>query len=178
MVQEEGRTRLTDQIKKLNELMEVQQQLLAPRKRSKFKLPSKLRKATKRKLKQNKILVLRITTNGNIHPEFLPVNDELVYIKENKTYHSASAEYVMRFNNKFPTIILPEWSLMPFVPRENKKETRETGTDAIPQKVIITAMKQAQAGLLKKGGFGGKTILFIILGVIAALYLLSKIFGG
>lgn len=139
-----------------------------------FKLAGRIRAGWKSKLKKNYVLVFRLRTNGNLVIHFAPINNDMVYIEDAGTFHVSNAEYMLRYK-QYPAIILPEWSLKPFSPSEHFKQTEKKQEQALPQKVIINAMKMA--GLKPSMAMKGKTILWVIIGAVAVLYLLSQIIG-
>lgn len=139
-----------------------------------FALPKKIKAGHKRKLKQNYAVVVYIRTNGWIDIQFEPIVNDLIYIRQTGLYYAATAEYVMRYK-QYPMVIQPEWAVTPFSPKDHEKATNEEGKSALAQKVYIQIMKMAAMGGPKK--FGGKTILWIIVGGVALLYLLSQIIG-
>jgi len=140
-----------------------------------FKLPRKVTTGKRRKLKQNYAIVLYIFSNGYADFFFEPIIDDKIYIRQTDKYHAATSEYVIR-HKEFPMIIQPEWSLVPFSPREHSIETTEKGEVSFPQRFLIRVMKEAQLG--KPKGFGGKTLLWIIIGAIVVLYLITQVITG
>ena len=164
-----------------------------------FKLPNKIRMGAKRKIKQNYVFVLFIRTNGSIDIEWAPITNDLVYVRRTGIYYAASAEFIMRYKN-FPAMILPEWNLLPikvakeqnivdskknsgnedvekpFSPQENYQEASDTGALSHPERVVLQAAKMAEMKPPK--AMGGKTLLWVILGAIVILYLISQMFGG
>lgn len=140
----------------------------------KFKLKGKVRRGFKRRVKKNYVLVFYLRTNGTIQPYFAPVSNDMVYIKETGLYHEISAKYVMRYD-KYPCVILPEWSLNPFEffsPMKHYEATELESRKALPQKAIINAMKLAQ--LEVKNPIKGRALLFIIAGLAIAGYILYQ----
>jgi len=146
-----------------------------------FKLGRRITAGWKTKLKKNYVLVFRIRTNGTMIIHFAPINNDMIYIQDAGTYHISNIKYLLRYKN-YPAMILPEWSLKPYVPpkafspREHFKETEDKEELALPQKVIINAMKMAQLKA-PSGIMTGKTILWILVVGGFVLYLLSKIIG-
>ena len=139
-----------------------------------FKLGAKIKAGWKSKLKKNYVLVFRVRTNGEVIIHFAPINNEMVYIQDVGTYHLANTEFILRYKN-FPAMILPEWSLKPLSLSEHFKKTVEEGAVALPEKVIINAMKMAQ--LKPASSIPGKTILWILVAGVAVLYLISQMLG-
>jgi len=140
-----------------------------------WKLPKKITAGGKKKEKQNYAIVFYIRTNGYLDIYYAPIVNDMIYIKETGIYHAATAEYILR-HSKYPVLIQPEDSLEPFSLKKHSKEIIEEGKISFPQKVIINAMKTAQLGTPNK--MMGKTWLWILIGAIVILYLLSQVIGG
>ncbi len=200
MVQEKRPTGLVENIasvtktnRRLLDMLEGTQK----KKTKKYKLPRKMRKGFKNKIKTGKVLVIRVKENHQIVPEWIKVVDGMIKLSDNDTYHAADAKYICSFGKKrIPTMILLEWSLTPVRPgeppnylmeRETKSEplsfkdhrekTEEEGAEAIHQKVIIKAINLYGVGGLKKK-MGGKTLLIMLVLGVVVVYLISKMFGG
>ncbi len=152
-----------------------------------YKLPRKIRVVGKKKVKQNYVLLFYVRTNGNLEIEFAPINNDLVYVRQTGIYHAANAKYVMRYQ-KYPVMIVLEWSLLPLNSEEEHMKSRpldleehykkaeERGEISFPEKVVIAATKAAQMGSPIQ--FQQKTWVIIGIIVVVALYLLSTIIGG
>lgn len=140
-----------------------------------FKLPAKIRRGvkSKKKVKQNYAILIYVRTNGYADIDYAPIEDDMIYSKQSGLYHLATTDYIMRYK-KFPLIIVPEWSLEPFSPKKSLVETIEEGKLSLPQKAIINMVKLAQLGP-KKSAIS-PSMIWIVLGVIVAIYLLSKVF--
>jgi len=189
-----------DRLEQLEEwAAEVEKQKRAPKRsfrdkllgrkslKKEFKLPRKITTGRKRKVKQNYALVFYIRTNGYIEIDYAPIVNDLVYSKYSGLYHAATADYIMRYK-KFPVLIIPEWSVapikegdvvaneqFPFSPVDHANIVKALGTQASQQKVLIDIERKAQ--LKDKKPIAGKTLLYIIIGVIVVLYLLNSFFN-
>jgi len=168
---------MNDRMKDVQEKMNLLFDAKASKKlKKRFKIPGKVTMGWKVKLKKNYCLVQIIKNNGSIDFKFLPIVDDTVQIPVNDTYHMATPNYMLRYN-QFPMLIVPEWNLEPFNPKENFEEAMSKGGLSLPEKVIINKVKMAQAGMLKKK-IPGKTLLILgVLGV-AALYFISQMISG
>jgi len=142
-----------------------------------FRVPRKVSAGAKRKIKQNQILVMFLSASGNLMPQWCKIEDEMVYIRKNDTWHQATNEYLMNFMGKYPTMLLPEWSMKPYSPREAKKEAEDRGEDISVQKFLIKIMKMTQAELKKKGFGGGSPIIWYIIGGVILIYMAMKAMG-
>lgn len=153
---------------KMDRLLEV----LEPKKKSRKRI--KLPKLKKAKLKQNYALVIYIMDNLSMNMEYMKINNEYIYIRKTNSYHLATSKYVMNYKG-IPTIVQPSWSLEPLCPSEHYQETIDKHKGASPQKVLITLMEQSNLKI--RGKVGGKAILWIIIGVVASLYMIGKLMG-
>jgi len=159
MAEEETGGRLTDKLDKIVELLQKD----ITKKEKKFKLPFGV---SDKKIKKNWIIVILLRTNKNLDIRFLPIENDMIRLKDNETYHLATTDFVLRYK-KYPVIILPEWSLKPIAPDELMEQTIQNKEYALPQKVIINAVKMAQLKDQKKGLGGG--IIWIIVAIVGAI---------
>ena len=138
----------------------------------------KVKKMSNGKKKKNYVLVIVLKNNGNLDMKHLQIKDDLIYLKESDTFHSATTNYVGYYKN-IPCMILPEWDLKP-LSRDDLMEKAEGGRYANPQSVIIHNCERAFGLLKNKGkGFGGnKTIWLIIGGAIVAYMVYQAVIGG
>jgi hypothetical protein len=184
------------ELKELNEMLkEVKKQKAAPerslsdrvlgRKRSEkeFKLPRKLR-PKKKKIKGNYVLTHYIYNNGNVEIFWSPITNDGIFINKTGNYHAADAEYILRYN-KFPMIIIPEWSVTPISPSGKPISPEDTkplpphmmgDKNAVAAKLIINQLKAAQLGLKK--GMSGKTWFFIIIAIVVVIGIIVQSLGG
>jgi len=166
---------LVNKVDKLAEYIELQQKQESRKKSKKFKLPFGVRLGSKSKVRKNNVLVFSISSNGNVDIKFVPIINEMIYLPNHQLYHLASADYMLRYK-KYPVIIQPEWSLIPFSPKDHLEKTEKNKEISLPQKVIINAVKLAQLKI--KTPLGGKAILWVVIGIVAILYLISKLMGA
>lgn len=158
-----------------SDLKEIKKALAPKEKRPSFKKLFKRRLIgqAKRKLKKNYAFVLRIKSNGQIIPSLVQIKDEMIYLKEEGTYHDASSQNILWWG-KYPILLQPEWDTVPISPAMYGKLADKEGRLATSGKVYVHAAKQAD---IAKGGFKGKALLWIIIAVVAGLYILSEIIG-
>ena len=157
-----GTGRISDKLDKLIEHFDAEKK----EKDKKIKLP----KLSGRKLKKNFVLAMILRTNKEVEIRPVKIEDNMIYLKDNQTYHLALADFVLNLKTKklgkrYPFIILPEWDLKPISIDELQGKSIDANRLAMPQKIIIQAMKQAQIEK-KKGGMKG---ILIIIGIIAAI---------
>jgi len=158
---------LSSKLDKLTELLEEKED----KKEKKFKLGFSKRIGEKQKIKSNHVLVVLIRTNGKVIIKYLPVKDNMIYLRENDTYHFTPSNYI-GYYKQYPVVVLPEWLLEPI----SRKEMTEEGNDALPQKVVINAMKLAQ--IKPKSALAGKAMIWLVIGGIIALYLMYNMVTG
>lgn len=166
MVAEE--TTRTGLIGKLD-LMQNQINVMSGIKNGKKVKPLKLPKLSKQKEKANWIIMGKIQTNGMVTFKPRQINNNMLYIKENETYHEAEAGDILKteYRGKLvPLILQEEWSLKPYSPRIRFEDTTKKGILAGAQKVIIKAVKESQTK--SKVGIDGKWILIglVVIGII------------
>ncbi len=142
-----------------------------------FKTPVKIKAGAKKKIKQNKILLLKVSPLGNIMPEWVKLADNMVWNKDAGAYQVAHAKYILQFMGKYPCMIVPEWSMKPFSPRKNMDDQTSEEQEMIFMQKFIIKVAKMEALDLKKKGLGGKNVIWIGLIVIVALYMLMKAFG-
>jgi len=158
---------LKDKMDKLIGIFEEQGK--RKKKGKQFRLPFGM--GNKKKIQKGWVIVILLKTNKTMDIKFLPIENEMVYLKDNETFHLAAVDFVMRYK-KYPVIILPEWDLKPISVDELMGKCREDNNWALPQKVIINASKLIASQ--KKKGFGGGIIWIVI--IIAAAYFIMQMF--
>ena len=176
MVQEERSTRtgtvdlpkgLTSRLDELTKRIESKEE--KKKEESGFKIPKKL---NIKKLKKNYVLLIRLRTNQQVVMDRVPIEDDMIYLKENDTYHSATTDCVWRYKN-FPVMILPEWSLQPISPTELFEKSVQNKELALPQRALIKAIEMSQ--IKKKKGMNIWIIVIIIIAIVAGVAVLSQV---
>lgn len=148
-----------------------------PVKSTEFKLPRKF--LPKGKLKTNHAIVIYIRTNSNVEISKVPIENDLVYIKQTQLYHQASADYILRYK-QYPLLIIPEYSLEPlkvepFKPKEHYSQVAVEGKVSYTQRVLIQMLRLSM--MPKKTSLGNKNLIWIIVGLVVAVYLVASMFG-
>lgn len=164
MAEEEN---MKDILKKINEKIDT----LSEKKenKSKLKIPfgSKLSKPN---LKRNYINVIYIKENGHFDVLKLPIEKGTIEI--DGVPRISTADCILNYKNK-PFMILPSWSLKPFIPQEDYEETVKDKWGIAGRKLIIDRMHRDAIDSKKKNI---PLIWWIILGMIvigAGYYLFS-----
>jgi hypothetical protein len=138
--------------------------------------PMKIPKLPKNKEKAGWVVVGKIQTNGVVTFKPRQINNNMLFLKENETYHEAEAGDILKTEYKgklVPMILQEEWSLKPYSPRVRFEDTTKKGILAGAQKVIIKAVKESQTK--PKANFNAKWLL-IGLALIGVIYFIIK--GG
>jgi len=146
------------------------------KKGKKFDLSFGQKMGAKQKLKKNYVLVILLRTNGNINIKFLQVQDGMIYLKDNKTFHIATTKHI-GYYKKYPVIIQPEWDLEP-LSRVSLMEAAEGGKYATAQNVIIDAMERVANKLKAKNKLAGNAVIWILLGGAIVVYLIYSMIIG
>lgn len=134
--------------------------------KKKFKLPWSLTWNKGQYRKRNYAIIQVVKMNGSVDFKKVPIEDNTIKLGE--VSHEATADYVLRYK-KYPMIILPEWSLKPFSPRENMVETIEEGRLSSAEKFILHRIKMDMIKPKMKWSFG---TLFVILAVLVGGFVL------
>lgn len=135
------------------------------------KLPLKVRLAQKTIAKKNTVQVVYLRTNQNMEFKVCPIINGAVII-DKKKIHTASSDFIYLYKGKVPTLIVPEWSLIPIGTKEFYDAVKNKQI-ADPQTIIIRALEAAEAINAKKPF--KISIILIILAIAAGGYIL---FGG
>jgi len=124
------------------------------------------------KLKKNYCIILFMRTNGYLDIMRLPIEDGFVYIKEVDMRYAVTTNSILRWKN-YPVLIIQEWSLEPVSPAMLQRKTLDEKMSAFPQKILIDALKKGQTTQKK---INSSILLWIIIGIIVILILLTSIF--
>jgi len=131
-------------------------------------LPYKIRKQLKKLAVSNKVLVLYLSNNRTLIPQVHEIKDEIINV--NGKPHAANASSIFLWNGKYPSMIVPEWDLMPLNPEDSYKNARDLNRLAEPVAVAIRMMENSQNP--SKPALSNKAWVFIGLAVIAGIYVL------
>lgn len=147
---------------------EIREAVQTTERKKKFRLPLGIRMQKGKPKRKNFVVVQTIKTNGSVSFKMMKIEDDTVKIGDN--FYDASSQHILRYK-RYPLIIVPEWSMKPFSPKESFEEAAKEGTLTAAEKLILTKMKLE--AVKPKMQLNWKIIL-IILGVGAAvLYLLD-----
>jgi len=138
----------------------------------KFKLPFNINMQKKAAIKQNKVLVFLLKTNGNIDVLYKKIEYGMLIF--DPKYHEVTPNQIFIYKG-IPTVILPEWRLRPIDTNVAEKEYSINPIDQTDaEAIIIRAVEIKEANKSKKFEFN-KSWIWIALIVVVIGYLL---FGG
>jgi len=123
---------IEDTLKRIENLEEKEKKKVE----KKFRLPFG-KKISKGQAGRNYVLVIKINENLNI--DFRKIKIDSQTILEDGIPRLASNQYIMYYK-KMPVIILPSWSLEPFLPYSNYRESLMKGTNVKGIKVLLAKM--------------------------------------
>jgi hypothetical protein len=159
---------LGQQVKEINEKVDMLTKVSVEKKNKHFELPRKITKQLKKLAEKNKVLVVLLKTNKKVEPIITDIKDGFISI--NGIPHNCSMDFVFLWKGKFPCIVLPEWDLNPIGTKDYYDAVRDKRT-AEPIAVVMRMILSREA-LMKKGfDFKWTWIILLIIGVIAAAYI-------
>lgn len=138
------------------------------KKEKKFKLPWIIRLFQGKMRKKPYAIVMMVKSNGAIEIKMRKIEEDTIKVGEK--FYEASAADILRYKKK-PVLILTEWNMKPFSPREDFEKAATEGTLTAVEKLIITKMKQE--AIKSKMQINFKVILIILAIGAAGLYLLD-----
>jgi len=154
--------------------------------KKKFNLPFKFRK--KKPFKQGKVLVVWLGYNHNVVFKWGVVRGGLIIV-DGEQYRAYESGAVYFYKNKFPVVLLFEWRLTPaggtteqrlvkpIGGDEDKRFADDNGLFSHAQQTIIRAIMQAEIDKDEQKKKGGKSIIWIVIGIGIALYFILKALG-
>ena len=133
-----------------------------------FKLPPKSR-LSKSKLKDNWITIVKVNENKGVDFTREQIKDQTIII--DGVPRLATGEDVLNYKGK-PMMILPSWSVKPFSPSENYKDSMERGLNTKGYALLLARMKAGAIDLKKKMNMGIIIGLVVLAGIV--LYVILK----
>lgn len=161
---------LRQQMEEINEKLDIVTKTGRKFKNKKPKLPYGVKSKLKKLARKNSVMVLLLKNNKAIMPKIAKIENGLVYV--DKRYHGCAIDNIFLWMGKYPTIVLPEWDLLP-IGTKDYYDAMDNNRKVDAQTVIIRAMETAETPTSKK--MGGKVILWLVIGAGILLYVL---FGG
>ena len=127
------------------------------------------KKPTKGEIKRNWVSIVYIQENKNVVTMKVPIDEGVILI--NGIPHTVNASEVLMYKGK-PLLIVPSWSIKPFSPEQNIKETKESGNTTLGWEYLINYIKKTELKQLKS--MGVMIWIVVILVLIGAGYYAIK----
>ena len=160
---------LSEQVNDINAKLDMMTKVNLEKKNKNFELPRKITGQLKKLAEKSKVLVILLKTNKMIQPIITDVKDGFISI--NGTPHMCSMDFIYLWKGKFPCIVLNEWDLTPIGTNDYYKAVEEKRT-ADPVAVVMRMMKNKEDLMKNKMQFSKGWIIFIVIAIIAAAYML------
>lgn len=164
-------TGLTAQLKEIKEdLGKITQESQTKKKLKKkqFKMPFKVKSQLKKLAMKNKVQVILLQNNRNIKPTIGEIKDGMLLV--GNKIHDGAANYMWLWNGKFPTVILPEWSINPLSAAELMGDATESKRLSDPQAIILRAIEFSESLQPKK--MSSRMMIFIVIAIVIVGYVL------
>ena len=159
---------IQDRIKSIEELLK-EKKLAQKEKKFKFPFGKKVGRSQKKK---NYVTVLLLNENGTYDFKKYPIEEQTIL--HDLIPRLATAGHVM-FNKKGnPMVILPNWSVEPFSPKQHFKDSLNNGSNKKGYQILMSKMKSEQISGKKKMGNIGKWIIGIALAGIIIYAILTS----
>jgi hypothetical protein len=144
-----------------------------PQKKKIFKLPLFVKSKVGKKKYTNHALVVFLRRNREIDLKYTEIYNNVISI-ENKFYDARADCYYTYGKERVPTLILPEWSLVPIGTKDYQDAVKE-GTTTDGQDIIIEGFERKEIGRKKGTGIELKHIIIIVIvALVAAGYFMFK----
>ena len=162
---------LQEDIKIIKEkLIEVENEKSKKTKKFRYPLGKRVSKSQKKK---NYVTVLKINENGVANFKKVQISEQ-TFIDEGIPRLAAAGYVLQEGRKKNPLIILPSWSVEPFSPLDNYKESLINGSNAVGYRLLLNTMKLEGVNAKKPVGNMLKWILGLgLVGIIAYAFISS-----
>lgn len=170
---EEGRVKegLTKKVDKLLKIKE--EELNEKAKKPKFGLPNWIKTKIGKKKFKNHALVIYLRRNREVELKFVEIENDTVCV-DGKYYDARVDCYYTYGKSRFPTLVLPEWSLRPLGTEDYQKALAK-GETVDAQDITIKAHERMEASK-KKVKLSPGAIVALVIVAIVVVYLIST--GG
>jgi len=138
--------------------------------KKKFKFPFG-KKVGKGQKKRNYLTTLILNENGVYDFQKYQVMDQTII--HGVIPRLASAGYVMFDKKGNPLLILPNWSVEPFSPKEHYEDSLIKGTNTTGYRLLLDRMENSKTDVKKKMSGIGKMVIGLVVGAIILYALLS-----
>lgn len=150
----------------LNKDVQEIKAMLQPEKKTKakkFRLPFG-KKVGKSQAKKNFITIMKINENGNIDFSKQQIKDQVIIV--DGVPRLSTPDYVLRWK-KNPMIIIPSWSVKPYVPKEEVEKSLSDGSNVVGYKLLMAKMLSEAIKPTKQ--MGGMIKWILGLGLVAII---------
>lgn len=146
-------------------------------KKKSFKIPFKTKSKLKRGLLKNKVQVIMCMMNKTLLPIVGEFKLGQLMIETPTGLHSWAGEedIIWNWNGKTPTVLVPEWDLIPITRASLIKKAVDAKSLSAPSDIIIRKIEATEAMAQDKKKMNSKTTIIIFVALAAGAYLL---FGG
>jgi hypothetical protein len=175
MVYEERNRSMSEKLDDVLTSLKDSQEGKKKKKEVKFELPFNIKSGAKAKIKKNYCVVQVINDNGSIDFKMLPIHNNMVHLKENDSYHVATADYILRYK-EYPFMIVPSFDSEPYNIKKNFEEADKEGRLTTWQKYYINVMNLS--ALKPKMQLGGKAIFLLVIGAIVFIAFMVSKYGS
>ena len=117
------------------------------------------RNVSKGQIKRNWVNIIYISDNKNLRILKAPIDENVIMI--DNIPHTVNSADVMLHKGK-PTIIVPSWSIKPFSPEQNVRETKDGGNLSLGWEWIMNYLKKTEIKAIKNIGI----MMWIIVGAL------------
>ncbi len=150
----------------LNEIKTILKPL-EEKKTKKFKLPKKVNKG---QAKKNWITIMKINENCHVNFSKQQIDEQTIMV--DGVPRLATNQYVMFYKGK-PLIILPSWSVEPYSPKQEFKDSLDSGSNTKAYKILLAKMLKETVNPKKPMSNVIKWIIGIALAGIVGYALIS-----
>lgn len=144
-------------------------------KKKSFKFPSRVKATTrniKRMIEKNKVQVIYLKESAGIDPIIGEYTNGKVVLP-NGNFHDATGDVFWNWGKGIPTMLIPEWDMLPISRSRLKLETEQFKSSIHPQKIILRSIEAREAlDKLKGRGLSPKAMLIIGIVAIIVMYVL------
>jgi len=109
--------------------------------------------------RKNWVLVCFIQENRSISFMKVPIDEGVILL--NGIPHTVNSGEILIYKNA-PFIIIPSWSIKPFSPTQNQKETEDAGNSSMGWEYLFNYMKKTEIKAVRNFG----TMMWFVVGLI------------
>lgn len=167
ITEEKRKQGLSEKLDDLTEKMDIIVEKQKLRKKKEFALPFGVRRQLNTLAQKDKVLVMLLKTNRAVQPVTAKINNGIIDV--NGKYYDCSHAFIYLWLNKYPCIILPEWSLIP-IGTKDYFDAMEEGNKADAQTIIIRMIENKEN--MERNKMPSKMVWWLLIGGIIVAYVL------